>query len=186
MRHGWQRPGAFNPNPPAACVTAGDVETALAFVARLKGARALQESEWVFTLSLHLGWMAPREARAFVARALAAGVLAPDGNRCRLVPDPGALEAARGFRPDPAAQAGATPAPAETDFLHWVDRLAREVRCDRSEALARIGALQERMGGLLTAQAAVLWLVREAGVDVRPAARALLPVPTRPAREAHP
>jgi hypothetical protein len=150
----------------------GDVEAALAFVARRSGRRRLPASAWAFTLSLELGWMDPAAARAFVARAQDSGLLAEEEGELAIRIDPEAVEVPRGFRPDPAAR----PAPAEAEgFLAWVDRVAQATAGSREAVLQRVAARQQEMAGMLTADAAILWLAREAGLDVQAAARRLIP-----------
>lgn len=152
-----------------------DLEAALAFVARREAKRALSAARWAHVLSFELGWMNPGLARAFVQRAVAAGLLTPEGDGLRFVLDPAAIEVPRSFRPDPEAM-GAPAAPSaaapEPDvFLGWVARLAAHHGATREHILGRVAAVQERMGGLLTAEAAVLMLARDAGLDVAKAAR---------------
>lgn len=159
----------------------GDLETALAFLARREARTSMTASRWAHVLSFELGWMNPGQARAFVQRAVAAGLLTTQGDDLRLVLDPQAVQVPRGFRPNPEALASARPdaAQAEPDlFLGWVARLAAHHGVTREHILGRVAAVQERMGGLLTAEAAVLCLGREAGLDVAAdAARAATPNP---------
>lgn len=158
-----------------------DLEIALAFIARRQAAKAMSAARWSHMLSLELGWMNPGQARAFVDRAVRAGILAPDGDLMRLVIDPAAVEVPRGFRPRPDAewQASAETAPtapakdpAPPDpFLTWVAKVAAHRDATRDHVLADVAATQEQMGGLLTAEAAVLLLARRNGLDVADAAR---------------
>lgn len=165
----------------------GDLETALAFLARRESRLVMTASRWAHVLSFEMGWMNPGQARAFVQRAVTAGLLAPDGDNLRLVLDPQTIPVPRGFRPHPEASAPAapntTPAPPDA-FLGWVARLAAHHGVTREQILGRVAAVQERMGGLLTAEAAVLWLGRDAGLDVTgDAARAAKAAPNAgPAR----
>lgn len=155
-----------------------DLEVALAFVARREAKTAATGSRWAHLLSFELGWMNPGQARAFVQRAVAAGLLVAEGEALRLVIDPATVNVPRGFRPDPAAlpaPAAPSAAPPEPDlFLGWVARLASHNAQTREQVLGRVAAVQERLGGLLTAEAAVLLLAREAGLDVTVAARKAL------------
>lgn len=152
-----------------------EVEVALAFVARREAKAAMSAARWAHLLSFELGWMNPGQARAFVQRAIAAGLLAEEGDALRLVLDPQSIQVPRGFKPDPQALPPAAPpaakAPEPDLFLGWVARLAAHHGSTREHVLGRVAALQERMGGLVTAEAAVLLLAREAGLDVAKAAR---------------
>jgi hypothetical protein len=176
-----------------------DVEVALAFVARRQARAAMPANRWCHLLSLELGWMNPGQARAFVDRAVRAGLLAEDGADLRLVVDPARVEVPRGFRPKPDAEAappqaaagaaaagdGAASGPAlepEPDpFLGWVARIAAARGLTREQVLGQVAALQESMGGLLTAEAAVLLLARRNGLDVQAAAKAAADRMLRPA-----
>ena len=147
----------------------GDLETALAFLARREARTAMTASRWAHGLSFELGWMNPGQARAFVQRAVTAGLLAPDGDNLRLVLDAQSVQVPRGFRPNPEALVHAAPQATQMQpdlFLGWVARLAAHHGVPREQILGRVASVQERMGGLLTAEAAVLWLGREAGLDI--------------------
>ncbi|MHB1262308.1 MAG: DUF2240 family protein, partial [Thermoplasmatota archaeon] len=183
--------------PPRGGVSS-DLEIALAFIARRQATKAMSASRWSHMLSLEMGWMNPGQARAFVDRAVRAGLLAPDGDALRLVIDPTSVEVPRGFRPKAEAEAGATtPAPAAGQgaspvqatspstsagppalapvsppdpFLAWVAKVAAARNLTRDQVLGQVAATQEQMGGLLTAEAAVLLLARRNGLDVEAAA----------------
>lgn len=177
-----------------------DVEVALAFVARRQARAAMPANRWCHLLSLEMGWMNPGQARAFVDRAVRAGLLAEDGADLRLVVDPAKVEVPRGFRPKPDAEAAApqagggdagTGASEPDPFLGWVARIAAQRGLTREQVLGQVAALQESMGGLLTAEAAALLLARRNGLDVQAAAQAaadrmLRPSPASPTGAAAP
>jgi hypothetical protein len=169
-----------------------DLEIAFAFIARRQASKAMSASRWSHMLSLEMGWMNPGQARAFVERAVRAGLLAPDGELMRLVIDPQAVEVPRGFRPKPDAEAdpskdpkghgsahasgagggvGVSAAPAADPFLAWVAKVAAHRGINREQVLSQVAATQAELGGLLTAEAAVLLLARRNGLDVAEAAR---------------
>jgi hypothetical protein len=167
-----------------------DLEIAFAFIARRQASTAMSASRWSHMLSLEMGWMNPGQARAFVERGVRAGLLAPDGELMRLVIDAQAVEVPRGFRPNPEAQAsgaaakaagagvggGAQPTGeaategAADPFLAWVAKVAAHRGLTREQVLAQVAATQLELGGLLTAEAAVLLLARRNGLDVAEAA----------------
>jgi hypothetical protein len=176
-----------------------DHEVALAFIARRQAKRAMTASGWSHMLSLEMGWMNPGQARAFVEGAVRSGILAKDGDgdELRLVIDPQAVEVPRGFRPQPDAQATSTSPPAsgpgaaahavEPDlFLSWVARLAAHRRLTREQVLGQVAALQESLGGHLTAEAAILLLARRSGLDVAEAARGAAAAMLKPSRAGTP
>lgn len=174
-----------------------DHEIALAFIARRQAAKAMSAARWSHMLSLEMGWMNPGQARSFVEQAVRAGLLADDGDLLRLVVDPAAVEVPRGFRPKPveapapdravppqakpaapaapsAVEASAerpVPAAPADPFLGWVAKVAAHRGLTRDQVLAQVATTQEQMGGLLTAEAAVLLLARRNGLDVAEAAR---------------
>ena len=171
-----------------------DLEIALAFVARRQASKAMSASRWSHLLSLEMGWMNPGQARAFVERAQRAGLLSADGDKLVLVIDPARVEVPRGFRPRPDADVGA-PVPPSTGpaavqgaslpsapasaavpppdpFLAWVAKVAATRGLTRDQVLGQVAHTQEQMGGLLTAEAAVLLLARRNGLDVSESARA--------------
>lgn len=153
----------------------GEMEVALAFIARREARLSMTAARWAHVLCFELGWMNPGQARAFVQRAIASGLLAPDGELMRFVLDPAGVQVPRGFKPNadalPAPAAPSAPQPEPDLFLGWVARLAAHHGAPREHILGRVAAVQERMGGMLTAEAAALWLAREAGMDVAEAAR---------------
>jgi hypothetical protein len=174
-----------------------DLEIALAFIARRQATKAMTASRWSHMLSLEMGWMNPGQARSFVERAVRAGLLAPDGDLMRLVIDPQAVEVPRGFRPrsdpeatppagsappsatspkQPASEAVPSPSPLAMPppdpFLTWVAKVAAQRGLTRDQVLGQVALAQQEMGGLLTAEAAVLLLARRNGIDVAEAAKA--------------
>ncbi|HEX2066479.1 MAG TPA: DUF2240 family protein [Candidatus Thermoplasmatota archaeon] len=153
----------------------GDAEAALAFVALRQARACLLPQEWVHVLSLDLGWMPPAQARRLVERAHAAGLLVPDGDGLRLALDPATVPIPPLFRPRPDAAPEPAAAPSPPDgFVAWLDAYTRQAGCDRAEALRRVAARQQAVQGLLTADAALLWIAAEAGLDVRRAAARLI------------
>jgi len=167
----------------------GDLEAALAFVSRREGLRSMPASRWAHVMSLDLGWMPPGEARVFVSRAVEAALLRDEGEALRLTIDPATVQVPPGFRPGrtdgappaarptaasvgPAVAAPQPPTPIDP-FLDWVEKLAKHSGTERRQVLAQVAQVQDRMGGSLSAMAALLWLAAKAGLDVRAAAAAV-------------
>lgn len=160
----------------------GDVEAALAFVAHRQARRAMPRSQWLHVLSFDLGWMSPAQATPFLERAVAAGLLAEEDGQLRLTVDPTMVAVPPLFRPRPDAQPERREgAPAADGFVTWLDTYTRHAGCDRAEALRRVASRQEQMHGLLTAEVALLWIAKEAGLDVRAAAGRLIQPTAAPA-----
>src|SRR5688572_17737382 len=155
---------------------------ALAFVSRRQSARSLPRTRWVHILSLELGWMSPGQAGAYVDRAASAGLLRPQGESLELAFDPANVEVPRGFRPDP--NEAPAPAAAADPFVEWLDKVVAATRKTRADVLKDVEERQKRMGGMLTAEAALLWSAADAGLDVRAAAQKSLEslMATRPRR----
>ncbi len=140
-------------------------------MARRQGARSLPASTWTHLLSLELGWMTPGQARRYVEAAKAAGLLEEDGAALRLSVDPRDYDAQLGFRPDPEKMPESSPSSRprgnKDPFVAWVERVAATTGQSRAAVLAQVADRQQTMGGLLTAEVAVLWVARDAGLDVR-------------------
>ncbi|MCA1819710.1 MAG: DUF2240 family protein [Halobacteriales archaeon] len=77
---------------------ASELEAALAFVARREGRRAMAAARWAHVISFDLGWMAPAQAKAFVARGVEAALLRPDGESLAFALDPAASRSSRPAR----------------------------------------------------------------------------------------
>ncbi len=110
-------------------------------------------------MSLELGWMSPKDAKRFVARAVEGGLLRPDGDDLVLSFSPHDEPLPRDFRLDPDADMG-RPDP----FMDWVQRVAQTTGDEVGEVLARVAARQE--SHFLDALTAVLCLAHEAGLEV--------------------
>lgn len=138
----------------------------------------MPRSAWEGELSFGLRWMTPPQAKAYLGAALAAGLLSEDGDELRLGVDPEEVRVPVGFRPDPlalaapgeataAGGAGGSGRPRKEDpVLDWMRRIAEATGQKRADVAAQMAARQEAMAGHLTAEVAVLWLARDAGLDV--------------------
>lgn len=144
----------------------------MAFVAKRSGKPSMTAAEWAHHLAFGLGWMAPAQARVFVERAQAGGVLIPagEGDALRIAPFAAEAQAPLGFRPKHDAEAAPrAAAPASDPFAQWLDRVATHQKVTRPQVLQQVSERQQRMSGLLTAWAALLWIAADAGLDVRDA-----------------
>lgn len=153
---------------------ASDAELALAFVARRQGRGSLPASQWAHVLSLELGWSTPSQARAFVARAQESGLLVEEGDALRLAVDWKRVEVPRKFRLDPEAPIEVRAPRPDDPFVGWLDAVAKAQSSDRSAVLAAVADKQARFGGALSAEAALLLVAAEAGLEVREEAAAAL------------
>lgn len=140
----------------------GDLERALAFVARRAGRRRMPASRWVHELSLGLGWMRPAEAKEFVRRAHTGGLLVgEDDLEFRL--DPQSVEVPASFRPDIAARAA--PRDAFQDVLAGLGGMG----WDQNRVLAEVARVQEEFHGHLDALTAAWLVATRAGMSVKEA-----------------
>lgn len=153
---------------------ASDAEMALAFVAKRQGADSMSASAWAHTLSLELGWMTPGAAKSFVADCQAGGLLTENGDALRLTFDRKGVDIPRGFRPpqDLSVEPVGTPAPPADDgseddlFPRLIARIAEAKAMSKDEVINEAGAVQERFGGRLSAEAAAVRVAMAHGVDV--------------------
>ncbi len=168
-----------------------DARAALAFVARRAGRDAMPVSHWANTMSMELRWMAPGLARRYVDACIDAALLRVEGDMASLSFDPRSVELVKG-RPDPddlpvPVPTGARAAPVheaepqeepqavpEDIFAAWLPKVAAVRGSDVASILAEVEGLQQQTGGLLHADAALLRIGAEAGLDVRDAAAAAL------------
>ncbi len=127
-------------------------------------------AEWAHHLSLGLGWMAPGQASAFVGRAQAASILAQDNGLLRVTFAPETVDVPLGFRPDPSAAAPPRASSQGDAFADWLLRVAAQTGLARPAILTQVAERQARMGGLLSAFAALLWIAADNGLDVAAAA----------------
>ena len=135
---------------------------ALAFVARRQGAKAMPAATWAHVLSLELGWLPPKDAKAFVAACLDAGLLAGDPATLQVPAD---VDVPRGFRLEPGVRPEAI-GPSDP-FLDLVQAVIAETGNDQGSVLGGMAEVQAAHGGLLDATAALLLWASGQGMDVR-------------------
>lgn len=171
-----------------------DLRDALAYVYRREGGAPIPAEELGNRVSFDLRWFSPGEARAFVERVRAADLVeeTPDG----LAPafDPDAVDLPVSFTPDldldpveetvapepgegdggganPDGADGDPPAggAGEGDLVGRVaEALAEATEWTRAEAEREIAAERDRLGGLVTDEAAALMLARNRGLEIDP------------------
>lgn len=145
-----------------------NTQLGLAFVWKRQGKAPQPAATWAHVISLELGWMSPGEAKRFVVAAIEAGLLIDADGGLRPATT-GSGDLPRGFQLDPAVE---PPAKSEDPFMQWVEDIAAASNTDASSVLARMAERQDAHGGLLDAEAALLQLAAEAGLDVRERAAA--------------
>jgi hypothetical protein len=153
-----------------------DAHIALAFVAKRQGQSVLPVAEWSHVLSLVLGWMPPGAAREFVKSAELAGLLSPVGESLELTFDAAIIKIPNRYKPPAnmvveAADAPmvATPAKSTDDspiFPRLLQRLAEAKRIAKEAALLQVAEVQAKFGGRLTADAALVQVAMNHGLEV--------------------
>lgn len=173
-----------------------DLRDALAYVYRREGGAPIPAEELGNRVSFDLRWFSPGEARAFVERVRAADLVEETGEG--LVPtfDPGEVDLPVSFTPDldldpveetvapepgegggggtgPGGADGEGDPPAggagEGDLVGRVaEALAEATEWTRAEAGREIAAERDRLGGLVTDEAAALMLARNRGLEIDP------------------
>lgn len=144
------------------------------YVYDASGRRRLGMEDIVRILSFERGWLSPRKVRAAVAAAADRRLIEPAGEEAyelgfdaegvRLgfayAPDEAALDEALAAAPTPQAKQ-AVPL-----FRRLVRRIASRTHQADAEVVAAVNRQQASFGGLLTAEATVLYYGRLQGVDV--------------------
>jgi hypothetical protein len=153
-----------------------DLRDALAYVYRREGEDPIPAEELQNLVSFDLRWFSPGEARAFVERAQAAGLV--DESEGGLVPafDVEEPDLSVSFEPsldlDPVEpQVEPDEADAEADeggdlVGRVAEALAEATEWSRAEAGRAIADERERLGDLVADEAAALLMARKRGLDV--------------------
>lgn len=124
-----------------------------------KGKNSLTASEFVFALSLDLGWFSPEQARQVLALAEKAGILMKKGDEIKPNFDPKGIEAPFGFKPDLKAILQ------RTVFDEIVERIMSSGLSKR-DAIALVNKKQESLSKLVTIEVAALLVAKERGVEI--------------------
>ncbi len=124
-----------------------------------RGKNSLTASEFVFALSLDLGWFSPEEARQVLTLAEKAGLLIKKGDEIKPNFDPKVVEAPFGFKPDLKAILQ------RTVFDQIIERIMGS-HLSRRDAVALVNKKQESLSKLVTIEVAALLAAKERGIEV--------------------
>lgn len=153
----------------------GDLRDALAYVFRREGGDPIPAEELENRVSFDLRWFSPGEARAFVERVRGADLVEETSEG--LVPTfeadavdlPVTYEPSMDLDPVDAEPEGGDEAGGGGDVVARVaEALAEATEWTRSEAEREIAAERERLGDLVSDEAAALMVARDRGLDLDP------------------
>lgn len=159
-------------------VSTSSLRDAVAYVYRREGGGALSPEELAHRVSFDLRWLSPGEARAFVEQVRDRDLVADEDGE--LVPtfDVDEPDLPVSYEPDldlePRAEAGGGTLPVEDgdggrDLVSRVaEDLAEETEWTAAEAQRAVARERERLGDLVTDEAAALLVARRKGLDVGP------------------
>lgn len=174
-----------------------ELRDALAYVYRREGGDPIPAEELGNRVSFDLRWFSPGEARAFVERVRAADLVEETDEGLVPTFDPEAVDLPVSFTPDldldpveetvapdtggddgTGTRTGADPDAADGDpgeegrggdlVGRVAEALAEATEWTRAEAEREIAAEAERLGGLVTDEAAALMLARKRGLEIDP------------------
>ncbi|MEM2933891.1 MAG: DUF2240 family protein [Methanocellales archaeon] len=124
-----------------------------------RGKNSLTASEFIFALSLDLGWFSPEQAKQVLALAEKAGILMKKGDEIKPNFDPKSIEAPFGFKPDLKAILQ------RNVFDEIVERIMSS-GLSRRDAIALINKKQESISRLVTIEVAALLVAKEREVEI--------------------
>jgi hypothetical protein len=124
-----------------------------------RGKNSLTISEFIFALSLDLGWFSPEQARQVLAMAEKAELLVKKGDEIKLNFDPKGIEAPFGFKPDLKAILQ------RTLFDQIIERIMSS-GLSRRNAIALVNKKQESLLKLVTIEVAALLVAKERGIQI--------------------
>ncbi|MEM2925520.1 MAG: DUF2240 family protein [Methanocellales archaeon] len=124
-----------------------------------RGRNSLTISEFIFALSLDLGWFSPEQAKQVLAMAEKAGLLMKKGEEIKPNFDPKNVEAPFGFKPDIKAILQ------RSIFDEIIERIMSSGLSKR-DAIALVNKKQESLSKLVTIEVAALLVAKERGVEI--------------------
>ncbi len=124
-----------------------------------RGKNTLTTSEFIFALSLDLGWFSPEQAGQVLASAEKADLLVKKGDQITPKFDPKEVEAPFGFRPDLKVIL------VRSTFDQCLERIMSSGLSKR-EAIALVNKKQELLFRLVTIEVAALLVAKERGIEI--------------------
>jgi|Deesub1362A_J573_1020465.scaffolds.fasta_scaffold00082_23 hypothetical protein len=134
-----------------------EMKKVIASVFRKVGKQSVSMNDFVFCLSFDFRWCPPDEAREFVKRGLAEGLLEADDNVFTPTFDLDGVDVPVAYRPPKEVFS-------KPDlFERILSRLCKKM--EKKEAISRINSLQERLK-ILDAEVVALIIARNMNIDV--------------------
>lgn len=124
---------------------------------RKRGKNALTTSEFIFALSLDLGWFSPEQAKEVLNKAKNNGLLSIKDDEISPNFDFTTIEIPLGFKPDLKTE--------ESVFERTIERIMM-TGLSRKEAIALANEKQERMLNLVDIDVSALLVAKEREADV--------------------
>lgn len=134
-----------------------DMMQTVAMPFRKRGKSALTTSEFIFALSLDLGWFSPEQAKEVLSKAKNDGLVSIKDDEISPNFDFKAIEIPLGFRPDLKRE--------RSIFERTIGRIMM-TGLSRKEAIALVNEKQERMANLIEIEISALLVAKERDVDV--------------------
>lgn len=134
-----------------------DLMQTVAMPFRKRGKNILTTSEFIFALSLDLGWFSPEQAKEVLSKAKNEGLVSIKDDEISPNFDFKAIEIPLGFRPDLKRE--------QSIFERIIERVMM-TGLSRKEAIALVNEKQERMAKLIEIEVSALLVAKERGVEV--------------------
>ena len=134
-----------------------DMMQTVAMPFRKRGKNVLTTSEFIFALSLDLGWFSPEQAKEFLNKAKNDGLISIKDDEIKPNFDFKIIEIPLGFKPDLKRE--------QSIFERIIDRIVMG-GLSRKKAIALVNEKQERMFNLSEIDVSALLVAKERDVDV--------------------
>ncbi|MCD5409857.1 MAG: DUF2240 family protein [Methanocellales archaeon] len=134
-----------------------DLMMTVAMPFRKRGKDCLTTSEFIFALSLDLGWFSPEQAKEVLGKANEKDLISIKDDEISPNFDFKAIEIPLGFRPDLKRE--------RSIFERVIERVMM-TGLSRKEAIALVNEKQERMAKLIEIDVSALMVAKDRGADV--------------------
>ena len=134
-----------------------DLMQTVAMPFRKRGKNALTTSEFIFALSLDLGWFSPEQAKEVLSQAKNDGLVSIKDDEISPNFDFKTIEIPLGFKPDLKKD--------QPIFERTIERIMT-TGMSRKEAIALVNEKQERMENLIDIEISALLVAKERDVDI--------------------
>ncbi|MDD2777414.1 MAG: DUF2240 family protein [Methanocellales archaeon] len=134
-----------------------DMMQTVAMPFRKRGKNALTTSEFIFALSLDLGWFSPEQAKEVLNKAKNDGLVSIEDDEISPNFDFKTIEIPLGFRPDLKRE--------QSVFERTIERIMI-TGLSRKEAIALVNKKQESMANLIGIEISALLVAKERDIDI--------------------